>query len=98
MNTNVRTYTYDGLDRLTAQKNGATTIQAFTYDDTGNRLSKTESGTTTNYTYGSGTHRLTATGSTSRTYDGNGNTTAIGSTLGFTYLCPSQLTAVGQLA
>jgi RHS repeat-associated protein len=73
-----RTYTYDGLDRLTAQKNGTSTVEGFAYDATGNRTSQTVSGTPTTYTYAAGNHRLSSVGSTARTYDGNGNTTLIG--------------------
>jgi RHS repeat-associated protein len=73
-----RTFTYDGLDRLTAQKNGANTVEAFTYNSTGDRLSKT-AGSTTNYTYPSTSHRLSAVGSTNRTYLLAGETLSIGS-------------------
>jgi len=75
-----RTYTYDGLDRLTAQKNGATTVEGFAYDATGNRTSQTVGGTPSTYTYSASNHRLSSVDSTARTYDGNGNTTLIGTT------------------
>jgi RHS repeat-associated protein len=75
-----RTYTYDGLDRLTAQKNGATNVEAFTYDPTGDRLSKT-AGTTKTYTYSPTSHRLTAVGSVSRTYLAAGETDVVGTGL-----------------
>ncbi|OGT56156.1 MAG: hypothetical protein A3E01_02445, partial [Gammaproteobacteria bacterium RIFCSPHIGHO2_12_FULL_63_22] len=73
-----RTYTYDGLDRLTAQKNGSTTIEGFAYDATGNRTSKTVGSSTTAYGYGATNHRLASVGSAARTYDNNGNTTLLG--------------------
>jgi RHS repeat-associated protein len=73
-----RTFTYDGLDRLTGQKNGASTVEGFGYDATGNRTSKTVGGTSTTLSYLSTTHRLSSVGSTARSYDGNGNTTLIG--------------------
>jgi RHS repeat-associated protein len=73
-----RAFTYDGQDRLTALKNGATVVQGFTYDATGNRLSKTLSGTTTTNTYPATNHRLTQTGTTVLTYDANGNQTKNG--------------------
>ena len=47
-----RTYSYDGLDRMTGEKNGAQVIEGYTYDATGNRLSKTVGTQTTNYRAG----------------------------------------------
>ena len=63
--TTTRTVDYDALDRLTGLKDGATTVQGFTYDATGNRTSKT-AGTTETYTYPGTSHRLTQTGATAR--------------------------------
>lgn len=72
-----RTIGYDALDRLTSFKEGATNIQSFTYDATGNRL-KTITGTTTkNNTYPATSHWLTKFGSQTRTYDAIGNTLTI---------------------
>ena len=79
-----RTFTYDGQDRLTALKNGTAVVQGFTYDATGNRLSKVLSGTTTTNAYDPASHRLTQVGTVIRTYDANGNTTKNG-TPAFTY-------------
>lgn len=75
----LRVYGYDGLNRLTEAKDGATNavLQGYAYDKTGNRTSATIGGATTTYTYPAGNHRLTAVGSATRTYDGNGNTTQI---------------------
>ncbi|MBI2184787.1 MAG: hypothetical protein HYU39_07510 [Thaumarchaeota archaeon] len=64
------TYSYDGLDRLTSSTGPWGTI-SYTYDQVGNRLTKTE-GSTTSYTYGT-YNRLTQAGSTNYTYDNNGN-------------------------
>jgi RHS repeat-associated protein len=69
-----RSFAYDGLDRLTRQQNGATVVESFGYDSTGNRLSKNGGA----YSYPAGSHRLSSASGTPRTYDGNGNTTAIG--------------------
>jgi YD repeat-containing protein len=69
-----RSFAYDGLDRLTRQQNGATVVESFGYDSTGNRLSKNGGA----YSYPAGSHRLSSASGTARTYDGNGNTTAIG--------------------
>jgi RHS repeat-associated protein len=74
-----RTFVYDGLDRLTTQKNGNTTVEGFKYDTTGNRTSKTVGNTTTTYGYQSTNHRLSAVGSLARTYDASGSTALIGS-------------------
>ena len=82
--TATRTVDYDALDRLTGLKDGATTVQGFTYDATGNRTSKT-AGTAEAYTYPTDSHRLTQTGATARSYDAAGNTTSIGATRVFTY-------------
>lgn len=72
-----RTVEYDGLDRLKALKNGTTSAQAFTYDATGNRLTKL-SGTSATYAYPATSHRLTQVGTVTRSYDAAGNSTAIG--------------------
>jgi RHS repeat-associated protein len=72
-------YQSDALDRLTqlTDANGATE-QAFSYNLTGDRLSKTLAGQSTlNYGYQSGTHQLTLVGSASRSVDADGNTTAM---------------------
>jgi len=76
----MRTYDYDGLDRLTAVREGGNglLLQGYAYDATGNRMSKTEGSTTTAYAYAGTSHRLTAVGSQNRSYDAVGNTTRIG--------------------
>jgi RHS repeat-associated protein len=73
-----RQFAYDNLDRLLSLKNGATNIQSFTYDATGNRLNKTLGTTVTTNTIAATSHRLTQDGATARTYDANGNTATIG--------------------
>ena len=82
--TATRSIDYDDLDRLEALKDGATPIQTFTYDATGNRTSKT-AGSPEAYTYPTTSHRLTQTGATARGYDAAGNTTTIGTGRVFTY-------------
>ncbi|RUL72998.1 RHS repeat-associated core domain-containing protein [Dyella choica] len=84
------TYSYDPLYRLTAiTEAGGTTLESVTYNQTGDRLSKTGSGLATGaYSYNRATHQLVATGNAVRTVDANGNTTAIsqaGGTYGFGY-------------
>jgi RHS repeat-associated protein len=90
------TYIYDSLYRLTGVTDGASTIQAFTYNATGDRLSKTGTGVATGtYSYDTGTHHLNAVGNDARVSDGNGNTTVItsaGQAYGFGYNGRNQMT------
>jgi RHS repeat-associated protein len=74
-----RSYTYDGLNRLTEARNGSTSalLQAYAYDKTGNRTSATVGETTTPYTYPATSHRLSQVGTNARTYDAAGNTTQV---------------------
>ena len=82
MEPSLRAFGYDGLDRLTASKDGSTKalLQGYAYDKTGNRTSATVGAATTTYGYSSGTHRLNSVGATARTYDNTGNTTQVGGT------------------
>jgi len=73
-----RTFSYDGLDRLTGQKNGTVTVEAFAYEATGDRTSKTVGASTTAYSYSAGSHRISSIAGTARSYDSNGNTTLVG--------------------
>lgn len=75
-------YVYDALNRLADVKDGptGTVIEHYDYDATGNRISFTNAGGTTNYTYPGTSHRLTQVGATARTYDNVGNTIQIGGT------------------
>ena len=70
-------YRYDPLYRLASVDDpSGQAIEAYTYNKTGDRLSKTGNGLATgNYGYQPGTHWLTSIGTASRTYDANGNTT-----------------------
>lgn len=83
-------YRYDALSRLVEidDANG-TPIQSFTYNKTGDRLSKTggihSSGL---YTYTLGTHQLSTVGAGARANDANGSTTgavSAGASWGFGY-------------
>ncbi len=73
-------YAYDGLNRLTHVRDGASNaaLQAYAYDKTGNRTSKTDAGIATTYTYAPARHHLTQVGAQTRQYDMVGNTTRIG--------------------
>ncbi len=69
-------FDYDNLDRLTKVKNSSTLadVTAFTYDATGNRLSKkVGAAAAVNNTYPATNHRLTQVGTVTRTLDANGN-------------------------
>jgi RHS repeat-associated protein len=73
-------YRYDNLYRLTNVQDGSgTSLMAFAYDNTGDRLSKTPQGSGAQaYTYTSGTHHVASVAGVSRSYDANGNTTQVG--------------------
>jgi len=78
---------YDGLNRLTNVNHLSNVpFRTYTYDATGNRLSK-QAGTNTPvpYTYTTTSHQLYAVGTTLRGYDAMGDTTTIGTTQGFGY-------------
>jgi RHS repeat-associated protein len=94
-------YTYDPLYRLTAVNDAAgNAVEAYTYNQTGDRLSKTAPGAYTGtYKYKAGTHWLTNMGTATRTYDANGNTTgnsAAGTVWGYVYNGRNRMTAVQQ--
>jgi RHS repeat-associated protein len=74
-----RRYTHDGLNRLTHVRDGVTSsiLQEYTYDDTGNRTSRSDSGQVTAYSYAPSSHRLDRVGGQIRLYDAVGNTTRI---------------------
>lgn len=89
-NPATETYSYDPLYRLTAiTEADGSTLESVTYNQTGDRLTKTGSGLSTGaYNYNANTHQLIATGNAARTVDADGNTTAIsqsGSAYGFGY-------------
>lgn len=75
-----RKYQYDGLNRLTHVRDGTTNaipLQEYTYDATGNRMRRTDSGVATQYIYGPARHHLTGIGEQGRLYDSTGNTRRI---------------------
>jgi RHS repeat-associated protein len=100
-NPATETYSYDPLYRLTTvtEANGSV-LESVTYNQTGDRLSKTGNGLATGtYSYNPNTHQLIATGSAARTVDADGNTTGISeasSTYGFGYSDRNRMT-VAQL-
>ncbi|WP_281849297.1 RHS repeat-associated core domain-containing protein [Dyella sp. GSA-30] len=96
--TPTETYTYDPFYRLTGVLDSqGNAVESYTYNKTGDRLSKTSTGglAAGTYSYQSGTHWLTSIGSSARSYDLNGNTTGNatgGQTFGFGYDGRNRLT------
>jgi RHS repeat-associated protein len=93
------TYRYDALSRLRSV-NGpdADAAETFTYNRTGDRLSKSGNGVATgNYGYQQGTHRLASVGLVARLYDAAGNMTAntlAGEAYALTYGARNRLSSV----
>ena len=89
-NPATETYKYDPLYRLgSVVEASGTILETYTYNQTGDRLSKAAPGLATGaYLYTPATHQLKSTGNASRVNDANGNTTGSvvgGSTYGFAY-------------
>jgi RHS repeat-associated protein len=79
LRSNIRTYGYDDLDRLTQAQNlpspqGGTTNFNYQYDSIGNMTYKSDLGVMS-YGAGAGPHALTSAGGYSYQYDLNGNMT-----------------------
>lgn len=92
-------YAYDALNRITSVTDGSgKVIEAYTYNQTGDRLSKTAPGAYTGaYKYKAGTHWLTDMGAATRTYDANGSTigsVAAGSAWTYGYDARGRMTVV----
>jgi len=100
-NPATETYSYDPLYRLKAVKeaNGSA-LESYTYNPTGDRLSKTTSGLAGGaYGYTAGTHHLASIGNAVQANDADGNSTGSvigGNTYGFGYNDRNRLT-VAQL-
>jgi RHS repeat-associated protein len=95
----LETYGYDALYRLTGvNAANSTSIEAYTYNKTGDRLSKAAPGMLTGaYTYAPDTHHLTGVGTTTRQVDARGDTTAdvlASGTYGYGYNGRNRLTVV----
>jgi RHS repeat-associated protein len=95
----LETYGYDALHRLTgvAAASGSS-IEAYTYNRTGDRLTKAAPGLLTGaYTYAPDTHHLMGVGATTRQLDARGDTTAdvlASGTYGYGYNGRNRLTVV----
>jgi len=99
-NPATETYGYDPLYRLTSVSDAGTALESYTYNKTGDRLSKTATGLATGtYLYTSGTHQLASIGNAARANDANGNTTGSvigGNTYGFGYNGRNRMTVAQQ--
>jgi len=98
-NPATETYGYDPLYRLTGVTEASgTALENYTYNQTGDRLSKTATDQVTGggtYTYTPGTHQLASIGNAARSSDANGNTlTSVmgGNSYGFGYNGRNRLT------
>ena len=93
---NVITYTYDGLNRLTAADYESGVYYHYTYDAVGNRLNETRKANSTlpevvnTYTYDAA-NRLTKVNETNYSWDANGNLLSDGVNT-YTYNSANQLT------
>ncbi|MEZ4961995.1 MAG: RHS repeat-associated core domain-containing protein [Saprospiraceae bacterium] len=70
----VHSYNYDGEHRLTNVVYADGTTEAYAYDDAGNRISLEDNGNVITYSYNAG-NQIQSSGSTSYTFDLNGNMT-----------------------
>jgi RHS repeat-associated protein len=79
--TRTQAIVYDNLNRLKEVREASALIEGYSYDATGNRLSR-QPGTQASeaYTYGAASHRLGSVAGTARAYDAAGNTGSIAST------------------
>ncbi|MHB1273936.1 MAG: RHS repeat-associated core domain-containing protein, partial [Rhodanobacter sp.] len=99
-NPATETYRYDPLYRLTGIMDAGTALESYTYNRTGDRLSKVATDVVTGggaYSYTPGTHQLASIGNAARANDADGNTTASvigGETFGFAYNGRNRLTLV----
>jgi len=75
-----RRYAYDPLYRLTnvSYEGSNATVEFFSYNASGDRLSKILGPTSSTYAYAPGTHHLSSVAGVARSYDANGNTTGLG--------------------
>ena len=95
---NTETLTYDVLNRLKTAVGGYGSY-TYTWDNVGNLTAQQLGSTTTNYTYTTGSNRLSAADSTAVSTNANGNITAIpvvsgGTAATFSYSKANRLSAV----
>jgi len=93
LNSTVSNYGYDNIYQLTGVTQGASSTEAYTFDPVGNRLSSLA---VPSYTINN-SNQVTAAGSSSYTYDNNGNTltkTDSTGTMTYTWDFENRLTSV----
>ena len=93
-----QTFTYDPLNRLTANTLGGAANQSWTLDSQGNWSSVTTNGTTQTRTANAQNQITSVSGSTTPTYDANGNMTTDRDGNTYTYNAWNQLVAVTNSA
>ena len=90
-----RLFHYDNLSRLTEMTDQADVmLEAFSYDETGNRLSKERGGLQEDYDYPPASHRLTTIGPRNLAYNAAGSLTDRGDGYTFDYNDAHRLSAV----
>lgn len=72
-----RSFEYDDLYRVTAMKQGASVLEGFGYDATGNRTSASVGGVAQSYAYPPDSHRLQSVAGEPRSYTAAGNASLI---------------------
>lgn len=92
-------YVYDELERLKKattknQSGSVVNTYEYTYDPNGNRLTQSVNGAVTNYGYNASDQLKTVNGSTTYSYDGNGNMTGNNAGLALAYNAKNQTTSV----
>ncbi|MFA6217601.1 MAG: RHS repeat-associated core domain-containing protein [Candidatus Omnitrophota bacterium] len=100
LKSNIRTYTYDDLDRLTSASNvpatgGGYTTYNYQYDSIGNMTYKSDLGVMT-YGASAGPHALTSAGGYAYQYDANGNM-VVGKNKALGYDVENRLIQVNEL-
>ncbi|GEM_PF-4992714 len=100
LRSNIRTFTYDDLDRLTQAQNvpavgGGYTNFDYQYDAIGNMIYKSDVGVMT-YGAGAGPHAVTSAGGFSYQYDANGNM-IFGKNKTFEYDAENRLISANEL-
>ncbi|MEN5060697.1 RHS repeat-associated core domain-containing protein [Luteimonas sp. TWI1416] len=92
------TFEYDGLNRLTAFKDGGTeaVIDSYSYDLTGNRTAFKNSSEHKIYSYSQSSHHLISVGGEVKLYDAAGNALSDGKGRSFNYNAANRLASISR--